>query len=31
MIHAAGRLRLDDWNGRTRVQLEVEDAAPATA
>ena len=30
-IHAAGRLRLDDWNGRTRVQLEVEDAAPATA
>jgi len=30
-IHAAGRLRLDDWNGRVRVQLEVEDAAPATA
>jgi single-stranded-DNA-specific exonuclease len=30
-IHAAGRLRLDDWNGRVRVQLEVEDAAAATA
>ncbi len=30
-IHTAGRLRLNDWNGRTRVQLEVEDAAPATA
>ena len=26
-IHAAGRLRQDDWNGRIRVQLEVEDAA----
>lgn len=31
IIHAAGRLRRDDWNGRVRVQLEVEDAAPATA
>ena len=30
-IHAAGRLRQDDWNGRIRVQLEVEDAAPASA
>ena len=30
-IHAAGRLRQDDWNGRIRVQLEIEDAAPATA
>ena len=29
-IHAAGRLRQDDWNGRVRVQLEIEDAAPAT-
>jgi single-stranded-DNA-specific exonuclease len=29
-IHAAGRLRQDDWNGRIRVQLEIEDAAPAT-
>ena len=28
-IHAAGRLRQDDWNGRIRVQLEIEDAAPA--
>jgi single-stranded-DNA-specific exonuclease len=26
-IHVAGRLRQDDWNGRIRVQLEVEDAA----
>jgi len=30
-IHAAGRLRADDWNGRTRVQLQLEDAAPAGA
>jgi single-stranded-DNA-specific exonuclease len=30
-IHAVGRLRQDDWNGRIRVQLEIEDAAPATA
>jgi single-stranded-DNA-specific exonuclease len=30
-IHAAGRLRQDDWNGRVRVQLEIEDAAPAMA
>jgi single-stranded-DNA-specific exonuclease len=29
-IHAVGRLRQDDWNGRIRVQLEIEDAAPAT-
>jgi single-stranded-DNA-specific exonuclease len=29
-IHAVGRLRQDDWNGRTRVQLEIEDAAAAT-
>jgi len=27
----AGRLRQDDWNGRIRVQLEIEDAAPVTA
>jgi single-stranded-DNA-specific exonuclease len=26
-IHVAGRLRQDDWNGRVRVQLEIEDAA----
>jgi single-stranded-DNA-specific exonuclease len=29
-LHVAGRLRQDDWNGRIRVQLEIEDAAPAT-
>jgi single-stranded-DNA-specific exonuclease len=28
-IHVAGRLRRDDWNGRVRVQLEIEDAAAA--
>jgi single-stranded-DNA-specific exonuclease len=28
-IHAAGRLKIDEWNGRVRVQLHVEDAAPA--
>jgi single-stranded-DNA-specific exonuclease len=28
-IHAAGRLRADEWNGRARVQLHLEDAAPA--
>ena len=26
-IHAAGRLKIDEWNGRVRVQLHVEDAA----
>jgi single-stranded-DNA-specific exonuclease len=30
-IHVAGRLRRDDWNGRVRVQLEIEDAAAASA
>jgi len=30
-IHVAGRLRQDDWNGRIRVQLEIEDASPASA
>jgi single-stranded-DNA-specific exonuclease len=30
-IHVAGRLRQDDWNGRTRVKLEIEDAAAASA
>lgn len=30
-IHVAGRLRADRWNGRTRVQLHIEDAAPADA
>ncbi|HET7084507.1 MAG TPA: single-stranded-DNA-specific exonuclease RecJ [Rhizomicrobium sp.] len=31
VFHAAGRLRQDDWNGRVRVQLEIEDAAAAGA
>ena len=26
-IHAVGRLRADEWNGRRRVQLQLEDAA----
>ena len=30
-IHAVGRLRVDEWNGRKRVQLQLEDAAPAGA
>ena len=30
-LHVAGRLRQNDWNGRIRVQLEIEDAAPAGA
>ncbi len=25
-IHAAGRLKIDEWNGRVRVQLHLEDA-----
>lgn len=28
-IHATGRLRADSWNGRIRVQLQLEDAALA--
>jgi single-stranded-DNA-specific exonuclease len=28
-IHAVGRLRADEWNGRARVQLQIEDAAAA--
>jgi single-stranded-DNA-specific exonuclease len=28
-VHVAGRLRSDEWNGQTRVQLHLEDAAPA--
>jgi len=31
MIHAVGRLRQDDWGGTPRVQLEIQDAAAATA
>jgi single-stranded-DNA-specific exonuclease len=27
-LHVVGRLRQDDWNGRSRVQLEIEDAGP---
>ena len=29
-FHLAGRLELNHWQGRTRVQLRLEDAAPAT-
>ena len=27
-VHVAGALRMEQWNGRTRVELHVEDAAP---
>jgi single-stranded-DNA-specific exonuclease len=27
-VHLAGRLERDDWNGRARVKLHLEDAAP---
>jgi len=30
-IHAAGRLRADEWQGQKRVQLQLEDAASAGA
>jgi single-stranded-DNA-specific exonuclease len=30
-VHLAGRLCADRWQGRTRVQFEIEDAAPAYA
>ncbi|HKD46353.1 MAG TPA: single-stranded-DNA-specific exonuclease RecJ [Rhizomicrobium sp.] len=30
-VHAAGRLKADNWNGDSRVQLQIEDAAPAGA
>lgn len=30
-IHLAGRLKENHWNGQLRVQLQVEDAAPAEA
>ncbi len=29
-IHAAGKLRSDDWGGAVRAQLQIEDAAPAS-
>ena len=28
-FHLAGKLELNHWNGRTRVQLRLDDAAPA--
>jgi single-stranded-DNA-specific exonuclease len=28
-VHVAGYLRADDWNGRRRVRLQLEDAAAA--
>ncbi len=28
-VHVAGKLKVDEWNGRVRVQFIVEDAAPA--
>jgi single-stranded-DNA-specific exonuclease len=31
LIHAAGKLRSDDWGGTERAQLQIEDAAPASA
>jgi len=30
-LHAAGKLKADDWNGESRVQLQIEDAAAAGA
>jgi single-stranded-DNA-specific exonuclease len=30
-LHVVGRLKRNDWNGQARVQLEIVDAAPATA
>ena len=30
-LHVAGRLRAEEWNGQRRVELHVEDAAPAEA
>jgi single-stranded-DNA-specific exonuclease len=29
IIHVAGKLKLDNWNGEERVQLQLEDAAAA--
>lgn len=31
LIHAAGRLRRNEWNGRVSIQMQIEDAAPADA
>jgi single-stranded-DNA-specific exonuclease len=30
LIHVAGKLRRDDWNGRAKAVLEIEDAAPVS-
>jgi single-stranded-DNA-specific exonuclease len=30
-LHVAGYVRTDEWNGQRRVQIQVEDAAPARA
>jgi single-stranded-DNA-specific exonuclease len=30
-VHLAGRLRADEWRGAARVQLQIEDVAPAYA
>ncbi len=30
-VHAAGRLRAEEWNGEQRIQLHLEDAAPMEA
>ena len=27
LVHVAGRLKADDWNGRNGVELEIDDAA----
>jgi single-stranded-DNA-specific exonuclease len=29
-VHIAGRLQRDFWNGRERIEVLIEDAAPAT-
>jgi single-stranded-DNA-specific exonuclease len=29
MVHVAGRIEANSWQGRTRVQLRLDDAAPA--
>jgi single-stranded-DNA-specific exonuclease len=31
VVHLAGRLKEDNWNGQSRVQIQVEDAAAAGA
>jgi single-stranded-DNA-specific exonuclease len=31
LLHVAGTLRLDRWNGNLRVQLFIEDVAPVWA